>query len=54
MGTSFVPYIMWNRYQVSTMPFAAECYLLRALGMMLLWTAVLYLAYRRWQQLELQ
>jgi hypothetical protein len=54
MGLSFVPYVLWKRYQISTLPLATEYYLLLALGMMLLWTAVLYLAYRRWQGLDLQ
>jgi hypothetical protein len=54
MGISYVPFTLWKRYQISTMPLATESYLLLALGIMLLWTAVLYLAYRRWQWLDLQ
>jgi hypothetical protein len=53
MGISYVPYKMWQRYETSPMPFATEYYLKLALGMMLLWVVVLYLAYRRWQRLEL-
>lgn len=53
LGISYVPYKMWERYRTSPMPFATEHYLKLALGMMLLWAAVLYLAYRRWQRLDL-
>ena len=53
MGISYVPLKMWIHYRTSAMPFATEYYLVLALGMMLLWAAVLDLAYRRWQRLDL-
>jgi hypothetical protein len=52
-GISYVPYKMWMRYRTSPMPFATGYYLTLSLGMMLLCVAALYLAYRRWQRLDL-
>jgi hypothetical protein len=52
-AVSSVPLRMWTRYQTGALPFMTEYYLQLALGMMLLWIVVLFLAYRRWQQLDL-